>query len=185
MQSPFIRQSLLALGASLALLAPLRAADKPPVEDTVVTSQRLEMVGQENENIFYFHEDVVVTGTNLKATCDEMTVLASRVSQKKSEAVGELGAITHITLVGNVVIEQSGRRAESGRAEIFPREGKVVLTEHPVVYDSEGTVKGERIELYKNEKKARVFGAEKGQPGQRPTVILPGFEDLGYQEGKK
>ncbi|MGE9294294.1 MAG: LptA/OstA family protein [Puniceicoccales bacterium] len=152
-------------------------------EDTVVTSDKLEMVGKDEQNHFFFQDNVVVTGTNLKATCDEMTVIASRVTEQA--AVGELGTITSITLVGHVVIEQSGRRAESGRAEIFPREGKVVLTEDPVVYDSEGTVKGERIELYKNEKKARVFGAAKGQPGKRPTVTLPSIGDMGYKEGSK
>ncbi|MBC2596345.1 hypothetical protein H5P28_18920 [Ruficoccus amylovorans] len=179
----FIRHCLFVLGASLVLSAPL-SAQNTEAQDTVVTSVRLEMVGEDDQNVFHFYEDVVVTGTNLKATCDEMTVIANRLTDSTG-AVGELGTITHITLVGNVVIEQSGRRAESGRAELYPREGKVVLTENPVVYDSEGTVKGERIELYKNEKKARVFGSESGEPGKRPTVILPNIGDMGYQEGSK
>lgn len=174
------------LFAALPLLA-----QQVTVQDTVVTSDRLEMVGHETENHFFFYDNVVITGTNLRATSDEMTVIADRVAKDEDdEAMGELGTISRITLIGNVVIEQAGRVATSGRAEIYPRQGKVVLTEtyaktgeNPTVRDAEGTVTGHRIELYKNEKKARVFGADDGRPGSRPTVRLPGFEDIGYQEG--
>ncbi len=165
--------------ALLAFTATLVAQEAEPVQDTVITSDRLEMVGLEDENHFFFYDNVVVTGTNLKATANEMTVIAARAGESDGSSMGELGTIAKILLVGNVVITQAGREATAGKAEIFPRTGKVVLTENPIVRDSEGTVTGERIELYKNEKKARVFG-EKG--GARPTVILPGFQDIGYQE---
>lgn len=167
----------------LALLCPVSLASAEttvPVQDTVITSDRLEMVGLEEENHFFFYDNVVVTGTNLRATADEMTVIADRVAESDGSSMGELGTISKIVLLGNVVITQAGREATADQAEIFPRTGTVVLTGGPpVVRDSEGTVTGERIELYKNEKKARVFG-EKG--GERPKVILPGFQDIGYQE---
>lgn len=149
-------------------------------EETVVTSDHLEMISGETENHFFFNGNVVVVGTNLKATGDKMTVVASRVGQNQAEgAVGEIGAISSILLQGNVVIEQAGRRATSGQAEIFPSEGRVVLTDNPVVVDSEGRVTGYRMELLQGERRARVFGDPTS--GERPRVTLPAMQDLGYQ----
>ncbi|MEM9227186.1 MAG: LptA/OstA family protein [Verrucomicrobiota bacterium] len=178
---------LAAFVSSVALAAndqPITAT--PTFQDTVVTSDRLEMIGLETENQFFFYDNVVVTGTNLRATADEMTVFADRVVSKAEDdsGMGDLGTISKIILKGNVVIQQVGREATAEEAEILPRTGRVILTGGPpVVRDSEGTVTGYRIELYKNEKKARVFGDTSGESGERPRVTLPGFDDLGYQEG--
>lgn len=168
------RQSVESAAVSLA------SGSKP--EETVITSDLFEMVGGETENYFYFKGDVIVTGTNLYATCDEMEVVADRQQDKAAEAaVGKVGTIQSIVMKGNVDIEQSGRRAEAGRADILPREDKVILTESPKVIDSEGTVSGWRITLYKGERKALV----EGQPGgERPRIQLPGFQDLGFEDNK-
>lgn len=163
-----------------ALLVHPGFGDAGKAENTVITSDHLEMISGETENHFFFTGNVVVIGTNLKATGDKMTVIASRVGQKQSEgAVGEIGAITSILLQGNVVIEQAGRQATAGQAEIFPGEGRVILTDNPVVVDSEGRVTGYRMELLQGERKARVYGAP--DSGERPRVTLPAIQDLGYQ----
>ncbi len=157
-------------------------------QETVITSDLFEMVGGETENYFYFKGNVVVTGTNLRATCDEMEVVADRQqSDAMEKAVGKVGTIQTITMDGNVVIEQAGRRAEAGHADIMPREDKVVLTESPKVIDSEGTVSGWRITLYKGERKATVEGkpGQDGKPSERPRIQLPGFQDLGFEDKDK
>lgn len=172
------RNVILLLLGSLALAS---AADESK-QETVITSDRFEMVGGETENYFYFYGNVEVTGTNLHATCNEMEVVASRQA-KSAEAVGDVGAIQSIVMKGQVYLEQSGREAFAGRAEIFPREGKVVLMEDPRVEDSEGTVTGYRMTLFKDRRTALVEGPPDGQGGtSRPKITLPGFQDLGYQD---
>lgn len=152
-----------------------------PQEETVITSDQFEMKGGETENYFYFYGNVKVTGTNLDATCEEMEVVANRQA-KSDAAVGDVGGIKSIVMKRNVVLKQSGRVAEAGRADIFPREGKVVLSENPKVTDSEGTVTGFRMTLSKGEKKVTVEGDPSGASGGRPTIRLPGFQDLGYED---
>lgn len=155
-----------------------RAESDAQREETVITSDRFEMVGGETENYFHFLGNVEVNGTNLHATSDEMEVVSGRQATE-SETVGDVGAIKSIVMKGNVVLVQSGRRAEAGRADIYPREGKVVLSENPKVVDSEGTVTGHRMTLYRGERKALVEGIP---GGDRPRIQLPGFQDLGYQD---
>lgn len=172
---------IVTIGAQPLLSAEPQAAGQR--DDTVITSDRFEMVGGETENYFYFYGNVEVTGTNLRATCDEMEVVADRQA-KAGEAVGDVGAIQKIIMKGTVRMMQSGRDAEAGHAEIYPREGKVVLTDNPKVTDSEGTVTGYRMTLFRDQRSALVEGAPEGESGGggRPTITLPGFQDLGYQD---
>jgi len=147
--------------------------------ETVVTSDELELVGGDTQNKFFFSGRVKVTATNLVATCDYMEITAAR-SGATAPTIGEMGAIQSILMKGNVVIEQAGRRATAGQAEILPDQDKVVLTENPVVIDSQGTVTGHRMELLKGERKAKVFGDP--ATGGRTRVTLPGFKDLGFED---
>jgi len=153
-------------------------------QETIITSDLFEMVGGETENYFYFKGDGSVTGTNLRATCDEMEVVADRHSSDEEKTVGKVGTIQSIVMTGKVRIEQSGRKAEAGRADILPREDKVILSENPRVIDSEGTVSGWRITLFKGERKALVEGNpdKSAGEGSRPRIQLPGFQDLGFED---
>lgn len=153
--------------------------DQP--QETVITSDNLELVGGDTENRFYFTDNVKITGTNLLATCDEMEVIAAR-SGPSEKTVGQMGAIQKILMKGNVVIEQAGRTAMAGQAEILPAEDKVILTENPIVKDSQGTVTGFKMELLKGERKAKVFGDPNDAEGGRTKVVLPGFKDLGFED---
>lgn len=170
--------------ALVAFVFSARAQDATPAptlepEETVITSDELELVGGDTQNQFFFTGNVKVSGTNLLATCDYMEVIAAR-SGATEPTVGEMGAIQNILMKGNVVIEQAGRRATAGQAEILPDEDKVVLTDNPVVVDSQGTVTGFRMELLKGERKAKVFGDPAS--GGRTKVTLPGFKDLGFED---
>jgi len=167
--------------ALLALAATVHAQTNPAPgeQETVITSNELELIGGDTQNRFYFTGNVKVTGTNLVATCDAMEVIAAR-SGATAPTVGQMGAIQTIVMTGNVVIEQAGRRATAGRAEILPHQDMVVLTQDPVVTDSQGTVTGHRMELLKGERKARVFGDPAS--GGRTKVTLPGFKDLGFED---
>ncbi|WP_269539187.1 LptA/OstA family protein [Cerasicoccus fimbriatus] len=172
--------------ALLALLATQafgqQATTELPAQNTVITSDNLELVGGDSENRFFFTGNVKITGTNMLATCDEMEVIAAR-SGSTEKTVGEMGAIESIIMMGNVVIEQSGRKATGGRAEILPNDDKVILSEGPRVEDSRGVVSGWKMILHKGERKVEVLSDPNatGESG-RTRVQLPGFKDLGYDD---
>ncbi len=174
---------LVALGFA-GLAAPVSAEEQSAAEAmaTVITSDSLEMISGSSVNRFFFTGSVKVRGNNLDATCDEMEVISLRVGEREDTeggTIGQIGAISRINLIGNVVIRQAGRVARAGHAEIVPTEGRVILTENPVVTDAEGTVSGYRMELVQGDRVARVFGHPDGT--QRPRLTLPTMPDLGYE----
>lgn len=162
----------------------LRADNDAPAPRTVIESDHLELVTGSDENRFLFEGNVRIGGTNLTASCDRMEVLADRSPGSDPDATfGEIGAIQTIIAIGNVVIEQAGRKAEAGRAEIFPREGKVILTENPKVTDEKGMVAtGPRMLLFQGERRVVIEGTESSTAEERPTVTLPSLPDLGFDE---
>lgn len=168
---PVFRLVLSVLVGGVSLLAGQQEEAAPR---TIIESDSLELVTSEAVNRFYFRGNVRVTAANMTARCQEMEVVASRTAESDPDAtIGEIGAIDKILASGSVVIEQAGRRAEAGRAEIFPREGKVILTESPRVTDERGVVATGPRMILEQGKRARIEGVE-GQPDlERPRVILP------------
>lgn len=159
----------------------VHAADVPkivakaePKANTTITSDRVEMESQENLNIFNFYGNVHLEGEGLDAVCDKLEVIAKKTEGQSSSSLGAVDSFEKITAIGNVHMTQEGRDVKAGHAEIFPAEGKVVLTENPQVTDSQGTVTGHRIIFYKNDGKAYVEGAP---GGERPKIILPSMPD--------
>lgn len=176
-------QTILGLLVAMAALA-TRA--EPPEEDTVITSEQVQMFNGDTQNRFLFERDVVITGTNLNARCDELEVIVKRQSKKltpPANAAPGIGVIERIELRGSVVIEQLGRRATAGRAEILPREGRVVLMDGPRVTDGESVVTGWRMVLHRDQRRVEVHSnpdAAEGSPEGRTRIILPAVPDLGY-----
>lgn len=162
---------------------PPPAADTPK---TVIESDYLELVTGTDQNVFLFEGNVRIGGTNLTAECDRMEVIASReVEADPGATFGDIGAIEKIIAMGSVVIRQAGRTAEAGRAEIFPREGKVILTENPRVTDEKGMVAtGPRMVLNQGERRVVIEGEEGGENRERPTVSLPSLPDMGFDQNQ-
>lgn len=158
------------------------AADQPQ-QPTVVTADRIELVGTETHNYFVYEGNVAVQGTNLTVTADRLEMTAGRRPGSTEGAIGELGAVELIVAIGNVVIHQEGREARSGRAQVFPHEGKLVLTESPVVEVGGATVSGWRITLLQGEKRAYVE-ANPADRSQRPTVTADALPDLGFDQAE-
>lgn len=149
---------------------------------TVIESDSLELVTDIRQNRFLFEGNVRVAATNLKATCDRMEVISNRTPDSDPDAtLGEIGSIEKILAFGNVVITQSGRTAMAGKAEIYPRQGKVILTENPVVKDDRGmTVTGPRMVMLQGERRVLIEGSDGELVEGRPTVTLPSLPDLGF-----
>lgn len=122
---------------SLALLLPA-AEPAAPVQPTVIKSHTFDMrtVGNETRSVFDGLPDrqVSVTGTNLTIVCDHLEVIAVGVEDRDA-AVPTLDKFKYLLATGRVRIVQGDREATCGRAEIFPRDDKLVLTEKPVVVD--------------------------------------------------
>lgn len=157
---------------------PENAPERAP--QTVIDSDRVEMVTADGETRFLFTDNVVVTGNNLTVQCDRLEVFSARNEGEREggrDSVTEIGSIQLILATGNVRIEQEGREATAGRAELFPVEGKIVLTENPVIRNEQGTVSGERITLNQGEGRALV---ERGED-QPARIVLPSLPDLGAE----
>src|SRR5690625_7813683 len=118
-----------------------------------------------------FLEYVLIMTTDYLVYWDRLEVFAGRLhvnekaarekadsekSKNEDPIEDELGRIQRIYAIGNVRVVQGDREATSGRAEVFPREGRVVLTENPVLRNEDGRVSGARITFLQGEGEAIV-----------------------------
>jgi lipopolysaccharide transport protein LptA len=171
---------LTAWGASQMTLNSGSATE--PEAQTTILSQTLEMISSDTLNTFYFTGNVQVDSSNLRMTADKMVVLSARgeaaePKEPKKKAATPLGTIQKIVAAGGVHIFQKDKEATSGRAEFFPGEGKMVLTDNPKVTDNKTVVSGWRITLYRDQRRAVVEQDPNGST--RPSVdlsSLPGEE---------
>jgi lipopolysaccharide export system protein LptA len=169
--------------AALLLAAALCGAPGEPLDDTVITSQRLEMQGTPERNFFYFTGTVEVKGTNLLIQCEELTVVAGREGDQDA-TIGRIGAIEEIVARGAVEIHQAGRSAYAGRAEVDPRAGTVTLSDNPRIVDGEVEVEGYQFVLHKGERKFESVPDPNAPPEQpsRSVVRLGAMPDLGFDQ---
>lgn len=177
---PLLFCALLSLGAD-------RPAD-PAANDTVVECAGLfETVSTDTEITSTFRDKVVVTGNNLKMTCDFLTVVALRKTGDAPAAIGKYGYFKSLVATGHVRIMQGDREATCARAEIFPGEDKIVLSGKvdgalPRVRstDDQYSAEGPIIELYRGQRRAVIRNESSGGPGTR--ITLPPIKDLGYDK---
>ena len=181
MNCPFPRLPALLL-ALLSAPALLTAADKKPAAasvPTVITSTSMEMWSTDTETRSIFKENVTVTGNNLRLTCDKLDVTAVRILGKddKNATLPAVEKFKTLVATGKVHIVQGDREVTCGKAEVFPGEDRVVLTEKPVVIDNDGpyVATGDRIVLLRGER--RIFGDNIRLQG-------PAIRDLGFEKDK-
>ena len=160
------------LGASVLL----RAQEAPP---TVIESESLDMRSTDTLSTFIFTNRVVVTGTNIRLTCDRLEVVTTRLGDPKA-AIGKLGSFKSLVATGRVHLLLSDREATCEHAEVLPEDDKIILTGNPVVKDlSNGaTASGPRMVLYRGERRAVIEGAE-ASPSR---ITLPAIKDLGFEK---
>lgn len=166
--------------AFLSLLVSARAQTAPtvPATPTELRSEHLEMTSTDEETTAVATKNVVLTGTNLRITCDRLTVIAARVGDPKATIGDGFERFKYILATGNVRIVQGDRESTSQKAEIFPREDKVVLSEDPVIIDhSNGFVAaGEKITLFRGKREVLV---------EKPKFTGPPIGDLGATAAPK
>ncbi|MBX7122619.1 MAG: LptA/OstA family protein [Opitutaceae bacterium] len=162
---------------TLFLLIVLPAASlkgAPDVPPTVIESTSLEMRSTDAEITAVFDQNVVVTGNNLRISCDHLEVVATRIGDA-TETVGKPDKFRSLIAMGRVHIVQGDREVTCGRAEVFPGDEKIILTENPVVIDKSGpyVASGTRIVLLRGER--RLFG-------DNIKLTGPGLKDLGFDK---
>jgi len=170
---------LLATAAALALAAPARAAEAPTT--TVECSGIAESVSSDTETTTVFHDQVVATGNDITLHCDYLKVITTGIGDKNS-TIGKHDRFKYLLATGHVRIVQGDRVATCGRAEVFPGEDRIVLTENPVVrIESEHyEASGPRMVLYRGQRRAVI----EGTPTNRTHILLPGIKDLGFPAEK-
>ncbi|MFT3782381.1 MAG: LptA/OstA family protein [Nibricoccus sp.] len=176
MNSPRFRFTALLLLGVLGVFSARAQDAAAPVVPTEITGQKLEMwsnaTGTEERAIFT--GNVTVTGTDMKLTCDRLEILAERLGDKAA-TIGTFEKFKSLIAVGKVRIVQGDREANCGRAEVYPREDKIVLYEKPVVIDHSGpwTYTGDYLEMFRGQR--RVIGANYKMTG-------PPMKNLSYDK---
>lgn len=162
---------LLALAAFTGA-AVLAAAPEPP--PTTIRADRFEMAGEAALTRSVFQGNVVAEGNNIRITCQRLEILSTRLGEKDA-TIGKLDRFKSLVASGAVHIVQGDREVRCGRAEIFPGEDKLVLTENPIVLDkASGTMAtGEPIVLFRGERKVT---------GQNVQISFPPIKDLGFDK---
>ena len=169
---------------------PTAPSEPEPIVPTVIETDHAEMVTRDGQTHLVLTGNVKITGNNLVVLCDQMEVFTVRREPEEEEGKQEdpsgitspeFGQMEKIIAIGNVQIEQEGRQGQAGRAEIYLIEGRIELTESPVISDENGTVSGHRITFNQGEARAVVEAGE----GQRARIVLPTLPDLGAATEKR
>ena len=158
---------------ALGLAVPARAAE-PAAQKTTLECDHAEMWSTGNETRGVCTGGVTLLGTDLKILCDRLEFTALGVGDKSS-TLPTLDKFKYMLATGHVVILQADREATCGRAEVLPREDKVILTENPVLIDhaTDWTSAGEKITLLRGERRVIV---------DKSRVTGPALKDLGYEK---
>jgi len=175
----FHRLPLIAALATLALATSTLRAEEPPLPPpTEITSMKLEMWSNadSSETHAIFTGNVTVTGNEIKLTCDRLEILAERIGDKTA-TIGTIDKFKFLIATGKVNIVQGEREANCGRAEVYPREDKIVLTEKPIVIDhSNGTTAtGDIIEMLRGQKRVQSSNVH---------VTFPALKNLSYDKNQ-
>ncbi|PTY05853.1 hypothetical protein DB347_16035 [Opitutaceae bacterium EW11] len=162
---------LFAQNAAKDLITPPQLAQP---QSTQIRSDQMEMWSTDTETMGVFSGNVVVTGTNLKITCDKLEITATRIGDKAA-TVPTLEKFKFLLATGKVHIVQGDREASCGRAEVYPRENRIVMKEDPMAVDhgSEVTWVGDEIEMLRGERRVR---------GKNIQLLGPAIKDLGFDK---
>lgn len=159
----------------------LRAADELPL--TIIECSGIsEMKSTATETTSTLHDNVVVTGNNIRFTCDLLVVVAKRSGDPKA-TFGKQENFKSLNATGHVRIVQGGREATCDRAEVLPGEDKVILYDNVTVRSLDNRIiqTGAKATLFRGEQRA-VF---EGLPGRPVRTTLPALKDLGGGKDKE
>jgi lipopolysaccharide export system protein LptA len=170
----------------LAALLVAASAPTPPDQKTTLESAHAEFWTVGNETHFVFDgtqaKRVTLVGTDLKIVCDHLEITAlgvgarpnAKAKEDPNATIPAVEKFKYLLATGHVNIVQGEREANCGRAEVFPRENKIELTEKPVVLDhSNGwTGAGKKITMFRGERRVVIEDTE----FEGPSIKNLGFD---------
>ena len=167
---------LLAALCLMALCAVTTRAQNAAPEVTVIESEQLDMRSTDTETTSVLTGKVVLTGTNMRLTCDRLEIVALRSGDPKA-TIGKVDSFKSLVATGNVRIIQGDREAACGRAEVLPGSDKITLTGDPVVVDHSINWRwtGDELEMLRGERQIR---------GKNARFTGPPIKDLGIDKLK-
>jgi lipopolysaccharide transport protein LptA len=142
---PLLSLVLIATAAPLPAQTDDTDSETPPPGSTVITSDILH--SDQTTHISVFTGNVIVLGTNLKMTCQEMTVYFTNDNK-----------VSRIVSTGDVVITQPDRVTHCGHAEYFHDKDMFVLTDQPVIYDHQNSYSSPEIDIFRTSQKMILTG---------------------------
>lgn len=153
----------------------LHAQNAEP-QNTNIWAGQFDWRSTDAETTSVFTGKVIVTGTNLRLTCDRLEIVATRKGDPAA-TIGKLDSFKSFVATGNVRIIQGDREAACGRAEVLPGDDKIVLTGKPVVVDHavNWTWTGDELEMLRGERQIR---------GKNARFTGPPIKDLGIDKPK-
>ena len=178
---PLLAGALLFAGAA----APTTPAPTQVVAagDTHIRAQKLELRNVGKDTITLLTGSVEVTSVNLHLTCDRLEIVSLRVDAQAGDLVANENKFKSLLATGRVRIVQpeSRREATAGRAEILPGEGRITLTDQPILVDRDEngepmrTMKASSMRLFKDESRVEV---------DLPEISTTRIPDLGFDPTK-
>jgi lipopolysaccharide export system protein LptA len=179
--TPLLRALAGLLGACLVPAVALRAAEPVPA-DTVLTSDHLDSRSTDKEVLTILWDNVTVSATNLRITCDRVELVSLRPDDN-TQLIAKQNRFKSLVATGHVKIVQSdsNREATCGRAEVLPGEDRITLTENPRVVDldaagkPEWTWTGDKLLLLRGERRVQ---------GENVRITAPAIKDLGFDKTK-
>jgi hypothetical protein len=155
--------------------AAVLAVPATPDEETVITSDTLEMwTTPEGITHAILTGSVKAAATNMRLTCDRLELTATNIGDKTA-TIGNFEKLQRLLATGSVTIVQGEREATCGRAELLPREDKVILTENPVVIDhaNGSRATGDPLTLHRGDRRIH---------GKNVRITFPPIRDLGFDK---
>jgi len=154
-------------------------ANTPPPPTIIECAGLSELISTDTETTATFSDSVVVTGNNISLHCDFLKVIATRKGDPAA-TLGQYGNFKSLVATGNVRIVQGDREATCGRAEVFPGEDRIVLSETPIVrsLDGEYSATGPQLVLYRGQRRAVIEGTSEAPA----RITLPPIKDLGFDD---
>jgi hypothetical protein len=185
----FIHALPAALLAGLTLAA--RGAETAP-QRTTLEFPYGEFWSEGNETFFVFKstptQRVTLVGTNLKLVCDHLNITTVGLGKDVNTGVlPPLEKFKYLLATGNVQIVQTDREARAGRAEVFPREDKIELTEKPIVIDHADDVVHDGAVDHSGDKvaegdKITILRGQRHVIIEKGHIEGPELKDLGFDK---
>jgi lipopolysaccharide export system protein LptA len=175
----------------LLALAGTVLAGEAVLPKTTLEAASGEFWSVNNETFFVFNsaagKRVTLVGTNIRIECDhlEFTTVGLEKKGETNAVLPPLDKFKYLLATGQVHIVQGEREARAGRAEVFPREDKIELTEQPVVIDhgmdtvaggvvnhaNDNVARGSKITMRRGERRVLI---------ENPVFEAPPIKDLGF-----